>query len=490
VEEQKKYDRKATRSGVVYITTNLLVASSNLFLIPIYTSILSKNEYGLYSLFVSLTSLFIPIISLAGDAAITRYYFSYKSKNAENPYLSTISFFLLANNLIVGILVFFFADYVIGYLEIKIISSYHILLAFVAAFGLVWSKSHLRILKAIQDTRKTPVFNILRIIFQASISLSLLFLWGLQELSLISGYAAAACLFGMIGLYSYVRRYPPHFQKREFTELCNFVLPLVPNRFSAYAVIPIQNFIVAALGNTGLLGIYSVAGVFGSAFTLILQNISDAMQPWLFKNFSNKDSDRTINEAIYNSTLCIFIFLMIGAGVVLLIVPHIVGTEFKEVAAYIPVLMLFSFANFYKNIALSILMYFPGGTKKVSIATYAHLIMILLFTWLTIGPFELWGVVWSLALSRYISSEISVYFAENMLGDSRLVDWKKIRILLYILTVTFAIGSALLIERPVVYALLCFSIALSIATFEYSRLKEVATYLMINISRRSKSNKC
>jgi hypothetical protein len=268
------------------------------------------------------------------------------------------------------------------------------------------------------------------------------------------------------------------------------VLPLVPNRFSAYAVIPIQNFIVAALGNTGLLGIYSVAGVFGSAFTLILQNISDAMQPWLFKNFSNKDSDRTINEAIYNSTLCIFIFLMIGAGVVLLIVPHIVGTEFKEVAAYIPVLMLFSFANFYKNIALSILMYFPGGTKKVSIATYAHLIMILLFTWLTIGPFELWGVVWSLALSRYISSEISVYFAENMLGDSRLVDWKKIRILLYILTVTFAIGSALLIERPVVYALLCFSIALSIATFEYSRLKEVATYLMINISRRSKSNKC
>lgn len=416
-----EYDQKATKSGIVYITINILMRAGNLLLVPIYTIFLTSEGFGYFALFVALATLWTPFLSLAGDAVITRYYFVGEEKiGGRKLYLSTIGAILLINSIIVGALLYYYDESVLSLLERLGVQVQYRHLALATALALVWIKAYQRVLKASQDLKITPTLNLLRFVMQVGLTLPLLVFTDLHEMSMIYGFLVAAVTVGIISVISYLRAYPPRLNAGGTIDLIKFTVPLIPNRFAAFAVQPVQTFMIAGIGSTGMLGIFYVASMFGSAFTLLSQNLSEAMQPWLFQKYSleNWRENIQIPRAVYVTVLLVLSCTVLAAGFGIPIIPLILGTEFESVAGYFTVFLVFSFSNFVKNFAVSVLMYFPGGAKFIAIGTYANIGLMLLLTWLTLETFGLWGAVWSLAIARYVSSEITIYFACKYSGDS------------------------------------------------------------------------
>ena len=83
-----------------YLIASVATSSLAFVAIPVYTRLLSTEDYGIVSVFMGVVSLVAPIMTLSTDRAVSRYYFDKKSKN---DYVLFYLFFLI---LFIGFVIF------------------------------------------------------------------------------------------------------------------------------------------------------------------------------------------------------------------------------------------------------------------------------------------------------------------------------------------------------------------------------------------------
>ena len=66
---------KELSSAVIYIATNFFQKGSAFLLIPIYTSFLNAESYGIVGLVLSVSAILSVFYTLSMDAVTTRFYF-------------------------------------------------------------------------------------------------------------------------------------------------------------------------------------------------------------------------------------------------------------------------------------------------------------------------------------------------------------------------------------------------------------------------------
>jgi O-antigen/teichoic acid export membrane protein len=92
---------KLLGNSVIFIGMTFIQKGMAFLLLPLYTKILSPNEYGIVSLVTSIYAIYILIFSIALDDAVARYYFKYKSdKEKKKVVLGTFTLIALATSII------------------------------------------------------------------------------------------------------------------------------------------------------------------------------------------------------------------------------------------------------------------------------------------------------------------------------------------------------------------------------------------------------
>ena len=69
-------------------------------LLPLYTALLTTEEYGTVDLITTLVQLFIPIVSLMIDQGVFRYLLSSENENTKKEVISNAFFLLLGLNFV------------------------------------------------------------------------------------------------------------------------------------------------------------------------------------------------------------------------------------------------------------------------------------------------------------------------------------------------------------------------------------------------------
>ena len=102
----KKY-RELTKNLVTLILGNFGSKLMGFFLIPLYTSVLSTEEYGVYDLIQATVSLCIPILTLSIFDGTTRFLLDKKSNNNDVLNIaikrSLISFVIIVILIVIGL---------------------------------------------------------------------------------------------------------------------------------------------------------------------------------------------------------------------------------------------------------------------------------------------------------------------------------------------------------------------------------------------------
>ncbi|WP_295916162.1 polysaccharide biosynthesis C-terminal domain-containing protein [uncultured Anaerovibrio sp.] len=332
-----KYKKLATNTGI--LTLGQLGSKILVFLlVPIYTSVLTTEEYGYYDLIVATVSLLLPIFTL--NVAVSSQRFSL-DKDANHSAIATISFkFVIIANLIACSLLFL--NCLLGLSKVLSTFSYFFLAVF-------FSDSINTVLTAITIGReKVKELSLSGVISTFTCILLNVLLLIVVELGL-TGYFLAYIIANVVQIVYlvHVLKFDIHlfnntnyqdYQKKMLAYSC----PQIANNVSWWINNALDRYIVTAFCGVAVNGIYSVAYKIPTIMNVISGIFSQAWGLSAIKNFSREDEDSFFSNTykVFNFILVVFCSILIIFNK--LLASFLFANDFYEAWQYVPFLVISS----------------------------------------------------------------------------------------------------------------------------------------------------
>ena len=292
---------------------NFLPKIFSFFLVPVYTTYLSTEEYGISDLIISTASLIAPVVALAIPNALLR--FTIENKEDKRPYQISLRILTIGMSfLLLGlILVYLLFDIQISYLLfVFLIVGTSLLSDIQVSYARGQEQMEVITICGVGSSFVSIVSNILFIVVLK---------WGLYGFlfSSVAGYAFNIIVLMISNGKRHVLK--GIYNNRE-TELCRemlgFSIPLIFSGLSWWVVSSSDRYFVAGMCGTAANGIYSVA----YKIPTILQAFDNVFrQAWtftLYDSYRTEDGKKYIARVydVYSFVLCIGCSFLIAIDII------------------------------------------------------------------------------------------------------------------------------------------------------------------------------
>lgn len=391
-------DNSLFKNSALYTIGNLLLRAFSFFLIPLYTTYLSTEDYGLINLasgFYTLASVFLTVCL---QYAVVRYYADFKNEREKvaRMYGTVINFILLLSVLFLPLCLLFGG--IISKLFFCGISFYPIIfMSVIISIVMGLYTVYQDILKGMQLAKK-------------SIILSYLFFFLLLAFNLLAVIAfhsgatgvlvATMCVHVMMVVIMFI-----DLRKHGLFELCidrvilkellKYSLPIVPHNIA----FNVQTFATRVIINKSLslsaLGIYSLASQFGSIADVVLSSVQNAFQPWFYgeMNKQNKGTNKIIARLTYGLIwLYGFFFIVLGlySHEAVLIMS---SADYYEAWLYVPFIVLSVSLKIPLYFLINFLYYDKTKIRFLFVSTLIGCVINVFFTFVLVPNFGIYGSI-------------------------------------------------------------------------------------------------
>ena len=310
------------------------------FLLPVYTAVLSNEEYGVVDLLNTLTSLLLPIATLQIEQGIFRYLLDCReNKEKQTTLITTVSKFILVQSAIC-ILIFLCASPFI-HNEYKYFLMANLLMGILSSISL-------QICRGLGDNKTYAVGSfitgaltvILNVIFIVA------FKWGAYGMLIataISNLLCAIYVFVKKKIYKYIDI--KQNDKKLLKDIVKYSVPLIPNMISWWIVSASDRTIISAVIGVAQNGIYSAANKFSGIFSTLYSVFNLTWTESASININSEDRDEFFSK-IFDFIVRFFGSLCLGTIAVMPFVFGIlVNEKFAESYYQIPIFILGSVFN-------------------------------------------------------------------------------------------------------------------------------------------------
>lgn len=252
---------------------------------PIFTRILTKEDYGLVAIFLSYTGILSVVMVLNSHSAVSRYYF--EEKNDFDEFLgSTVLFSLLVFSTSTAVFLLFrdFWMHQIGLPETLIYA------ICVAIFSHVVFSFFTQLNKAQQKSGQYTIVSVAKT--YTGIVVSILLVVNLSQdkyLGRIWGNVANAFVFSLI-LIPYLRKHIRfRFKAQHIKYTLLYAAPLIPATLSGVILAQFDRIMIFNYSGASDTGLYSVAYSIGMLMVIVIHASRGAVAPKWFKMMNRKD---------------------------------------------------------------------------------------------------------------------------------------------------------------------------------------------------------
>ena len=310
------------------------------FLLPLYTALLSTEQYGVVDLMNTLVSLFLPIVTLQIEQGIFRYLIDCREDEEGKRKIITTSMLFITIQSVLYLVIFFIASSFIN-------NEYKYFLATNLIAGM-FSTILLQISRGLGDNFKYAVGSfisgvvivILNVIFIAG------FKWGAYGMlaaTLIGNVSCALYIFLSKKIYTYIKI--KNFEKSTLKEMLKYSIPLVPNMISWWVVDASNRTIVSSVLGVGMNGILSAATKFSNVISTLYSVFNLTWTESAAINIDSEDRDEFFSK-ILDFIIRFFGALILG---IIAFMPFVfsimINDNFGNAYYQIPILMLGSIFN-------------------------------------------------------------------------------------------------------------------------------------------------
>lgn len=310
------------------------------FLLPIYTAVLTSEEYGVVDLLNTLTSLLLPIATFQIEQGIFRYLIDCrKDEQKKTVIITTVMRFLLIQTVL----------YLIIFIVISpfINNVYKYFLAANLMMGM-FSSILLQICRGLGDNKGYAIGSFIS--GTITVVLNLIFItvfkWGAYGM-----LAATAIANGLCSVYIFIKNNILKFIKLDkynkelLKEILKYSIPLIPNMISWWIVSASDRTIISAVLGIAKNGIYSAANKFSGVFTTLYSVFNLTWTESAAININSEDKDKFFTK-IFDITIRFFGAISLGIIAFMpFVFPILINEKFAEGYNQIPILMIGSMFN-------------------------------------------------------------------------------------------------------------------------------------------------
>ena len=310
------------------------------FLLPLYTALLTTEQYGVVDLMNTLVALFLPIVTLQIEQGIFRYLIDCREDIEGKRKIITTSMLFITIQSVLYLVIFFIASSFIN-------NEYKYFLATNLIAGM-FSTILLQISRGLGDNFKYAVGSfisgvvivVLNVIFIAG------FKWGAYGMlaaTLIGNVSCALYIFFSKKIYTYIKI--KNFEKSTLKEMLKYSIPLVPNMISWWVVDASNRTIVSSVLGVGMNGILSAATKFSNVISTLYSVFNLTWTESAAINIDSEDRDEFFSK-ILDFIIRFFGALILG---IIAFMPFVfsimINDNFGDAYYQIPILMLGSIFN-------------------------------------------------------------------------------------------------------------------------------------------------
>ena len=375
-------------------------------LLPLYTALLTTEEYGTVDLITTLVQLFIPIVSLMIDQGVFRYLLSSENENTKKEVISNAFFLLLGLNFVFIIIYLLLLPLITVKYKIWIL-----LILVITAF----SNLFLQISRGLKKTFDyalgsficsliTITLNVLCIAF---IKMSAV---GMLLATFIGNVVCCIYLFFKLEINKYLSL--SSVNKKTLLNELKYSIPLIPNQLSLWVMNSSDRLIVSFILGTAANGILAVSHKFPAIFMTFFNIFQLAWHETGTVHFFDKDRDdffsKTIEEImLLFSTLCMCIIIVLP-----IVFNLFVNSSYNEAYYNIPIYLIASLLN----VMVGLLGVVYVATKKTFEIAKTTIIAALI------------NIIVNIILIKYIglyAASISTFMGYFITMIYRIIDTKK-----------------------------------------------------------------
>jgi len=296
---------------ILYHAKNYFFASiSNLLLgiivIPIYTRLLSPEDYGTYNVFFSYVGILSIILSLNIHTSIGRYWFE---NNDDFKKFSGTCFTLIT-------IIIIFSSVVFQLFKTNISSLMHIPVTLIIWFiPFILIELTYSTFRQIFEPQKASSLIAKVSIYKAygSFILSILFIYlynNNKYMGVITGYSISGILLSIFLFYKLKDFFQITFDRKYLKYIFSYSIPYIPYSLSGYILGQFDRIMINGYNGEKEAGIYSLSYSIGAILSIVSTALLNAWTPDYFKSMDNKDYKKYDNDV--KKMLLIILFIAMG----------------------------------------------------------------------------------------------------------------------------------------------------------------------------------
>ena len=307
----------------------------NLVMLPYISSQLTKDQYGIFDMIQTITSVALPIFTMQSIEAAFRFVYVAKSNEEKGVILGHVWVIIL-----VGSTLFVILLSAANTLWLKL--GYVYILAIYYVFN-VLINMYQRVARCYDDNKGYAISGVIQTLVMLLFQYVFLRFFKMKEEGLVYAYALstlASCAYIEWRVCSLKQIHIKSIDRGLVKSIARFSLPLIPNSISWWAVSSVNRVIIVSVLGYAANGVYSMSNKFASIVTMIASTFQLAWQEYGLTEKDNPNR-KELFSAVFDHFLVILTCITAGGILVQqLFFDLLIDPEFTESFRYIPLIMI------------------------------------------------------------------------------------------------------------------------------------------------------
>lgn len=294
------------KNASIYTSSELFKKVLPFLLLPFFTSILTEEDFGIWGVFLSISSGLAPLIGISSNASLSRHYWDL-DLNELRDYIGDIfklifSVFLI---LLIGLLI-----YNLFYKSFFRVSIEVLLYSLIMGFITILITIPLLLMQLKKDAIQYSIYSVLNAFSATIFSFFMVYIIGGWR-GYIIGYIFGSAIICLLLFKQTVSIFKINFLKYSgyFKKIISYGSSYLLAAFSVWIIDLSDRLFISNMVGLSETGIYVVGYSFGSIMLVINTSISRSWIPFFYNNIEDKTNQQLIVKAMY----IYWLFLLIGA---------------------------------------------------------------------------------------------------------------------------------------------------------------------------------
>ncbi|MCI8517100.1 MAG: oligosaccharide flippase family protein [Hungatella sp.] len=355
---------KLMKAGLGYTIGNYLLKGLAFFSIPVFTRLMSTEDYGLFNTFAAYESISFVLIGLALHSCIKNA--KYRFAETFDDFLSTCMTLMMMSFVFWLMLLKLFEDVIQVKLRLSGLESHLLVVCSMGnalvTFYTTYQGLEYRYKSFLAASSMNAVLNlVLSVVLMKTVFIDN------PYLGRVFGTCIPLVLLSVFVILYFYRKSPPKLSKIYADYALKISIPIIPHGISQVVLSQFDRIMIRTLSGASQAGLYSFAYNIYMIIQVTASSLNNVWEPWFFEKMNGDDHSSIKKYATLYST-----FIMWMSSSVLIVSPELIKllaakTYWDSIYVVVPIVIAGYFSFLY-TIPVAVEYYYEK-TKYIALAT-------------------------------------------------------------------------------------------------------------------------